>query len=67
MDSLAPARLALAGLRLWRIPFAVSQTVQVVSKRFFALHCVFASSALNNSVSIRVDSAFVYFGATSRG
>ena len=28
-DSLVPTRSAFAGLRLWRIPFAVSQTAQV--------------------------------------
>ena len=28
-DSLAPARSALAGLRLWRIPFVASQATQV--------------------------------------
>jgi hypothetical protein len=32
MDSLAPARSALAGLRLCQIPFADSQAAQVVSK-----------------------------------
>ena len=32
MNSLAPARSALAGLRLRRIPFAASQSAQVVSK-----------------------------------
>jgi hypothetical protein len=32
MDSLAPARSALAGLRLRQIPFAVSQTAPVVSE-----------------------------------
>ena len=36
MDSLAPARSALAGLRLWPIPFAAPQSAQVASKRFFA-------------------------------
>jgi hypothetical protein len=42
MDSLAPARSALAGLRLRQIPFTVSQTAQVVSKKFFACSAWFA-------------------------